>query len=191
MLGRILWRQIWSASLLVGLCLLTISCGASSPALAVASPTPTPPPLPTLTPSPTPTATISPTATETSAVSVGCSTGTAMYFENPPGPLPTTIPFPPGTLVLNSGLGINAFSAQYALCTPGATQAAITTFMDSALPAAGWTNNKPQGCTVNFPPDEWYKGIYGIEIVFQPSAPPHQWVLVMDFLNIIGYGCAA
>jgi hypothetical protein len=49
----------------------------------------------------------------------------------------------PGTLVAKLGLGIQAGSVDYSLCTPSTTPAAITTDMDSALPEAGWGETVP------------------------------------------------
>jgi len=179
MRARMMRSRIWSASRLVGLGLLTLSCGTSTPAIGVTSPT--------LTPSSSPTATISPTATATSVAIAGCSAPTAIilggstvnyHFENPPGPLPTTIPFPPGTLVATSGLGIQAGSVEYNLCTPATTPAAITAFMYSALPAAGWLRKSVRAC--NAPSYSWYKGKYGMDIfVDVNSSMPDVWVLDM------------
>jgi hypothetical protein len=57
MLARMMRSRLWSTSLLVGLCSLTVSCAASNPPLAVTSPT--------LTPCPSPTATNDSTAPQT------------------------------------------------------------------------------------------------------------------------------
>jgi hypothetical protein len=168
--------HLWVASVLVGLGVITVSCGTSTPAIGVASPT--------LTPSPSPTATISPTATATSAVNPACRFGSVpMPFSNPPGPLPTTIPLPPGTLVGSIARGINAGSVLYYLCTPGATQAGITAFMDSALPAAGWLRHSVAAC--NALSYDWYKGNYGMDIVFNiVSSVPDVWGF--DFCPHVG-----
>lgn len=174
MLARMMRRHIWSVSLLVGLGLIMVACGPSTPSRAVTSPT--------LTPSPSPTATILPTATAPSVAIAGCSApspNTIYHFENPPGPLPTTIPLPPGTLVDTFGLGIQAGSAEYTFCSPTMTPSAITAFMDSTLPAAGWMRNSVPACTHahGYP---WYKGIYGIAImVGENSAQPHVWAIDM------------
>jgi len=179
MLARMMRSPLWSASLLVGLGLIMESCGASTPAIAVTSPT--------LTPSPSPTATISPTATATSVVNAACysaSSNVTVTFVNPPGPLLTTIPsgtlpLPPGTLVAQPGMGIQAGSVEYTLCTPGATPAAITAFMDSALPAAGWMRNSVPACNAyhGYP---WYKGKYGMDIVVDVnSSMPDLWALLI------------
>lgn len=146
--------------------------------------TPTPYPiLAFLTPTTTPnaTATAAANATATAAAIAGCSTGGSFYFESPPGPLPTTIPLPPGTLVQNHGFGISGGSADYPFCTPGATQAAITAYMDAALPAAGWTRNSPQSC--NVPPGLWYKGHYGIQLVVGGTVPPDMWALDITYIG--------
>jgi hypothetical protein len=173
MLARMMRSHIWSTSLLVGLSLMTLSCGTSTPAIGATSPT--------LTPSPPPTATISPTATATSVAIAGCSASSSNYpfFENPPGPLPTTIPLPPGTLVENIGLGVQAGSVEYNLCSPTTTPTAITAFMDSALPAAGWLRNSVPACNAyhGYP---WYKGKYGMAIVVDVnSSMPDLWALEM------------
>jgi hypothetical protein len=176
---RMMRSRLWAASLLVGLGLLTVSCGASTPAHAV--------PSATLTPLPSPTATIAPTATTTSAAAAGCNTSSSSstHFENPPGPLPTALPIPPGTLVPNQSLGINGVSAAFYFCTPGATPAAITAYMDAALPAAGWTSTSPQ-CSAHFPPGLWYKGNYGIEIVVAGFSPPDKWAVDLTCLSRLG-----
>jgi hypothetical protein len=170
MLARMMRSHRWSTSLLCGLGLMTLSCGASTPALGVTSPT--------LTPSPPPTATISPTATATSVTNAACGPD----FVNPPGPFLTTIPvpppLPPGTLVAQPGMGIQAGSVAYDLCTPGATPATITAFMDSALPVAGWMRHSIRAC--NAPSYDWYKGIYGMDIVVGSMFPlPDLWALEM------------
>jgi hypothetical protein len=142
------------------------------------------PTVPAFTPTPYPTTTATPligtpNAMATAAASAGCSTPSPyLYFEKPPGPLQTTIPFPPGTLVQNTGMGINGISAMYYFCTLGATRAGITAYLESALPAAGWTRNSAGAC--NLPSDMWYKGQYGIEIVFDGFSLP-MWALVMTY----------
>ena len=170
MLARMMRSHVWASSLLVGLGVITVSCGASTSAIGVALPTPTP--------APSPTATISPTATATVGI-VGCSAPDHITrWEHPPGPLPTTIPLPPGTLVGSIGMASQSGNANYNLCTPRATPAAITAFMDSALPAAGWMRNSVTAC--NLPSFPWYKGIYGMEIYVDvnPSLPA-VWALVV------------
>ena len=174
MLARMMRRSIWSVSLLVGLGLITAACGTSTPSRGVTSTT--------LTPSPSPIATISPTAAATSLAIAGCHFGSPnVPFVNPPGPLRTTIPvpppLPPGTLVAQFGLGIQAGSVQYTLCTPGATPATITAFMDSALPSAGWTRHSVRAC--NAASYDWYKGHYGMDIEFAGFSPPDVWALDM------------
>src|SRR5258708_12467854 len=159
MLARMMRSHIGCTSLLVGLSLMTLSCGTSTPALGVTSPTPVP--------SPSPTATISPTATATSVANAACGPD----FSTPPGPLPTTMPLPPGTLVYKIGLGIMAGSVGYNLCTPATSPAAITAFMDPPLPAPGSLRNSVRAC--NLPPHPWYKGKYGAAIFVDvdPSMP--------------------
>ena len=174
MLARMMRRHIWSVSLLVGLGLITVACGASTPSRGVT--------FPTLASSPSLTATISPTATAPSVAIAGCRFGSPnVTFVNPPGPLLTTIPvpppLPPGTFVAQSGMGIQAGSVHYALCTPGATPAAITAFMDSALPAAGWMRHSVQAC--NAASYDWYKGQYGMDIEVAGFSPPDVWALDM------------
>jgi hypothetical protein len=174
MRARRLKSPFWSTSLLVGQCLLTVACGASTPALAVTSPT--------LTPAPSPTATISPTATATSVTNAACHADSPYDpFVNPPGPLLTTIPFPPGTLVAQRAMGIGAGSALAYLCTPGATPATITAFMDAALPVAGWMRHSVRAC--NAASYDWYKGQYGMDIVFEGFSPP---VWALDFCPHVG-----
>jgi hypothetical protein len=177
---------------LVGACLLGVVLLLSACASPqAAEPTPTDvafPTYPVVTPYPTSTAfspATTPNPAATAAALAGCSTGNASYFEPPPGPLPTTIPLPPGTLVGNFGMGISGGSAAYSLCTPGATPTAITAYMDSALPAAGWTSTSPPGC--NVPPGLWYKGHYGIQVVVAGFSPPDMWAL--DIWNYGTSGC--
>lgn len=176
MLARMMRRRLWAASLLVGLGLITVACGASTPASGVTSPTLTP------APSPTATITISPTPTATSVAIAACRFGSPnVPFVNPPGPFLTTIPvpppLPPGTLVAKFGQGIQAGSVQYTLCTPGATPATITVFMDSALPAAGWMRHSVRAC--NAGSYDWYKGQYGMDIEVTGFSPPDVWALDM------------
>lgn len=178
MLARMMRRRLWSASLLVGLGLITVSCGASAPASGFTSPT--------RTPARSLTATISPTATAPAVAIAGCPAPSSQYayYENPPGPLPTTIPLPPGTLVANSGLGIQAGSVDYALCTPATTPAAIMAFMDSHLPAAGWLGNSVPACNAyhGYP---WYKGIYGMVIDIN-NAPPDSVLWALEICPHVG-----
>jgi hypothetical protein len=174
MCARMLRSPLWSTSLLLGLCLLTAACAASTSALAVTSPT--------LTPSPSPTATIAPTATAVAVANAACGSSSPFPFVNPPGPLLTTIPFPPGTLVAQRAMGIQAGSALAYLCTPGATPATITAFMNSALPAAGWMRQSVSACNAVQGYD-WYKGTYGMDMVFKGFSPP-MWAL--DFCPHVG-----
>ena len=174
MLARMMWHRLRVACLLIGLGLIMAACGVSARASGVTSPTLTP------APSLTATMTISPMATATSGAIAGCSDPSSNVihnFENPPGPLPTTISFPRGTLVDNHGLGIQAGSVSYTLCSPTVTPAAITAYMDSALPAAGWLRNSVPACdhAKGYP---WYKGNYGMEIdVNANSSLPHVWAI--------------
>ncbi len=166
MLARLMGRHLWSVSLLVGLGLLTVTCVASTPGRGVTSPALTP------APSSTATMTMAPTTRATLISIAGCS---APVFENPPGPLPTTMPLPSGTLVGARGLGIQAGSVNYTFCTPTMTPAAITAYMDSALPAAGWMKNSIPACdhAHGYP---WYKGSYGIEVdVGLNATQPDMW----------------
>lgn len=173
MLARMMRRYLWPVSLLVMLGFVMEACGGSAPARGVTSPA--------LTPSPSPTAIISPTATATSVAVAGCRFGSpTVTFVNPPGPLLTTIPtpppLPPGTLVTR-GMGIQAGSVQYILCTPGATPVTIRAFMDSALPAAGWMRHSVRAC--NAGSYDWYKGHYGMDIEVTGFSPPDVWALDM------------
>lgn len=170
--ARMMWRRLRSASLFVGLGLITAACGMSAPASGATAPRQA------AAPSPTAMMAISPTAT--SGALAGCSdpSSNVIYtFENPPGSLPTTIPLPSSTLVDNHGQGIQAGSVSYTLCTPGANPAAITASMDSALPAAGWLRNSVPACdhAHGYP---WYKGTYGMEIdVNTNTSMPHVWAI--------------
>ena len=180
MLARRMRSRIVSACLLSGLCALTLSCATRAPARAVTSPTLAPSPTPSATMSPN--ATISPTATATSVAIAGCSDPSSnanYHFENPPGPLPTAIPLPPGTLVDNIGQGIQAGSAEYSFCSPTMTPTAIAAYMDSALPAAGWLRNSAPACN-NGHGYPWYKGKYGMAIAVNgnPSLPS-VWTIAM------------
>lgn len=175
MRARLMRSRLWSTGLLIGLCLLTVACGASTPALAVTSPT--------LPPAPLPTATIAPTATATAVTNAACGHSSPFPFVNPPGPLLTTMPFPPGTLVAQRAMGIQAGSALAYLCTPGATPATITAFMDSALPAAGWMRHSVSACNA-IQGYDWYKGHFGMDMVFEGFSPPDLWAL--DFCLHVG-----
>ena len=158
----------WAASLFVGLCVLMASCRASTPAVLS----------PTLTPLPSPTATLAPTTTATPVANEACHTLNSIPYVLLPGPLPTTIPVPPGTVVLQHGMSYSGDATIYHLCTPKATHATITAYMEAALPAAGWRRQGIQGC-INQSFD-WYKGIYGFDIWFSLSDPPEdpqQWQL--------------
>ena len=172
MLARMMWRRLRSASLFIGLGLITASCGVSGPASGATSPRQT------FAPSPTATAATSPTTT--SGDLAGCSdpSSNVIYnFENPPGSLPTTIPLPSNTLVDNHGQGIQAGSVNYTLCSPTMAPAAITAYMDSALPAAGWLRNSAPACdhVHGYP---WYKGNYGMEIdINLNTSAPHVWAI--------------
>src|SRR5579884_359182 len=157
MIIRNVRSHIEPASLLLGLCLMTLSCGASTPATGTISPT--------LTPSPSPAAMVSPTATATAVSNTVCGPNAVP----PPGPLPTTIPLPPGTLVNKHSMGIMAGSVEYPLCTPATTQAAIMAFMESAMPAAGWATTGEKGCTGA--PYQWFKGKYGVRIITPITLP--------------------
>ncbi len=167
-----MWRRLWGAGLFVGLGLLTAACGVSAPASGAMSPR--------QTPAPSPTATMANSPTATSGALAECSdpSSNVMYnFENPPGPLPTTIPLPSSTLVDNHGQGIQAGSVNYTLCSPTMAPAAITAYMDSALPAAGWLRNSVPACdhAHGYP---WYKGNYGMEIdVNMNTSLPHMWAI--------------
>jgi hypothetical protein len=175
MLARGLRRHVWSASLLVGLGVITASCGASAPARGLTPPT--------LTPAPSPTATIAPTPTATTVAIAGCGDPYPEY-ESPPGPLPTAIPLSPGTLVATLAQGIQAGSALYHFCTPGTTPAAITAYMVSALPAAGWKRNSVPACThtQGYP---WYKGPYGVDMT-DLGAPSASGAWALDICPHVG-----
>lgn len=156
-----------SACLLVGLCALTISCRTNTTARGVTSPT--------LPSAPSPTATLPPTVTATSVAIAGCSDSsshTNYHFESPPGPLPTAIPLPTGTFVDDTGRGIQAGSVEYSLCSPTMSPAAISGFMDSALPTAGWLRNSAPACN-QLHGYSWFKGNYGMDIgvAVNPSLP--------------------
>jgi hypothetical protein len=182
---------------LVGICLLGVTllltaCVSQQAGINTGGETPSvevSPTVPAFTPTPYPTATTTPligtpNATATAAALAGCSTPYPdLYFEKPPGPLQTTIPFPPATLVENYGRGINGISAMYYFCTPRATRAGIMAYLESALPAAGWTRNSAGAC--NLPSDLWYKGQYGIEIVVDGFSLP-MWALDMYYLSRSG-----
>jgi hypothetical protein len=172
MLARMMLRRLRGASLLVGLGLITAACGVSAPASGITSPK--------QSPAPSPTATMAISSTATSDVLAGCSdpSSNVVYnFENPPGSLPISIPLPSSTLVDNHGQGIQAGSVNYTLCSPTMASAAITAYMDSALPAAGWLQNSVPACdhAHGYP---WYKGNYGIEIdVNTNTSMPHIWAI--------------
>lgn len=64
----------------------------------------------------------------------------------------------------------------YNLCTGAMAPAAITAYMDSALPAAGWMKHSVSACNMGSYP--WYKGNYGIEIdVGGNPAQSHVWAI--------------
>jgi hypothetical protein len=163
---RMMRSPRWAASLLVGLCVLTASCGVSTPAVLS----------PTLTPLPSPTATLS--ATATPIANGECHSLTPIPYVHLPGPLPTTIPVPAGTVVLQYGMSYPGDATFYYFCTPKATHATITAYMEASLPAAGWRRQSIRGC-INQSFD-WYKGLYAFDILFSLSDPPddpQQWQL--------------
>lgn len=172
MRARRMWRRLQGAGLFIGLGLITAACGVSAPASGATSLKQP------IAPSPTATRAISPSAT--SGALAGCSdpSSNVVYnFENPPGPLPTAIPLPSSTLVDNHGLGIQAGSVNYILCSPTMAPAAITAYMQSALPAAGWLQKSAPACdhAHGYP---WYKGNYGMEIdVNLDTSAPHVWAI--------------
>lgn len=165
---------------LLGMVLLLNACAAQRATAAtsavVASPTvPVGTPVPTATgalPSP-----FSPNATATAA---GCGSGP--FFGSSPLP---DLPLPAHSFVefLN---GITGNEQEIGICTASSTRAAISQFMNTALPAAGWTAYDPtkdQGCPslpgVVF---QWVKGGYAVTFDFttgliQPL-PPHFWGLI-------------
>ncbi|HEX6121755.1 MAG TPA: hypothetical protein VFY89_01280 [Ktedonobacterales bacterium] len=126
-------------------------------------------PTPTLTSAPLP---VVPTATPTS---VTCDTLT-------PGPGALTgVPLPPHT-ISRGPLGA-AGAGYWTECTPGATQASISTFFAAALPQAGWRQWNSQtdnagGCgTLPNGYWQWTKGDSAIGYSFGEFALP-QWQLV-------------
>jgi hypothetical protein len=199
MRARMLRSPLWSASLLAGACLVGVvlllgACASQQVGISAADATLTAAAAPVITVTVTPYATATvlvpptptPNATAMAAASLGCRSDSSLYFENPPGPLPTTVPLPPGTLVQNQTLGISGGSAMYYLCTPGATHAAITAYMDDALPAGGWTTTTPprlsciSGTVVQ---GQWYKGHYGIYIDFTDSSLPGWAMDITDYTS--------
>lgn len=160
-------RRQWGI-FLIGIMLFTASCGISAPVASTAAPTQTAVPLVT------PTADPAPTNTATPAIA-GCPSPAP--FTTPPGPLPPHVPLPAGTYVETQPMGINAGAVQDTLCTPGTTQAAITQFMNSALPAAGWKTTGGSGC--NGAPYQWFQGTYGMTVQFFAPPPSNFWALVV------------
>lgn len=109
--------------------LLCAGCAGGASAQASASPTATAAPLATPTPIPP-----RPTATASApCASIGSDPGTAIT---------PNIPLPPGTVsqMLPSAAGAGYFME----CTPGATQASITSYLNTALAAQGWQRWNPQ-----------------------------------------------
>jgi hypothetical protein len=103
--------------------------------------------------------------------------------------MPTTvnIPLPPGTVTkILSGAAGAGFSLE---CTPGATQASITSYLNTALAAQGWRKwdprtNDAHGCGTE-PNDiwQWYNsqeavgwGFNGPAYPAMPSLP--EWMLM-------------
>jgi hypothetical protein len=82
-------------------------------------------------------------------------------------------------------MGIMASSVQYTLCTPATAPAAITAFMNSALPAVGWMRHSIRACDAAS--YDWYKGQYGMDIVFfDSSSPPDPDLWALDFCPHVG-----
>lgn len=115
-------------------CLLTAllfaGCGTAT---ARASATQTPAPTATLVPTVTPTLTPS-----QKCAAIGSTPGAATAFN---------FPLPPHTVSETQGGSAGAgFSIE---CTPGATQASITAYLNQAFPQAGWKKWNPQTDNAN------------------------------------------
>jgi hypothetical protein len=165
---------------LLGLVLLLSACASQQAAAAtpagVASPT-----VPVVTPFPTATGTVPPTiAPNATAIAAGCGSGPFLGQSPLPG-----LPLPAQSFVqiLN---GITGNEQEIGICTAASTRAAISQFMNTALPAAGWTPYDPTkdaGCPslpgVVF---HWVKGEYAITLDFTTGLilplPPHFWGLI-------------
>lgn len=165
---------------LLGMVLLLSGCASQQAAettpSVVALPT-----LPAVTPYPTAPEnvplTITPNAT---AIAAGCGFGPFLGSS----PLPD-LPLPPHSFV-QIFVGITGNEQEIGICTASSARAAISQFMNAALPAAGWTPYDPtkyEGCPnmygVVF---QWVKGEFAITFDFTTGLiqhlPPHFWGLI-------------
>ena len=139
------------------------------------------PTVPVVTPYPTATANVPPTMTpNATAMAAGCGSGPFLGSSPLPG-----LPLPAHSFVKILG-GITGNEQEMGICTTSSTRAAISQFMTTALPAAGWTPYDPtkyQGCPstpgVVF---QWVKGEFAITFDFTTGLilplPPHFWGLI-------------
>lgn len=167
----------WGIALAMGVALIALLCaGCASGVGAQASASPTATIAPPVTPTPIP-----PRPTATS--SAPCASITS----DPGMPTTVNIPLPPGTVTkILSGAAGAGFSLE---CTPGATQASITSYLNTALAAQGWRKwdprtNDAHGCGTE-PNDiwQWYNsqeavgwGFNGPAYPAMPSLP--EWMLM-------------
>lgn len=116
------------ATLTLGVALVALLCAGCASGVSAQASAP-----PTATAAPTAPLT-RPTATSSApCASIGADPGTATTLK---------FPLPPGTVsqILPGAAGAGFFLE----CTPGATQASITAYFDTALPQAGWRKWNPQ-----------------------------------------------
>jgi hypothetical protein len=164
--------------------LLLSACASQQAGINSATATPSVvafPTLPIVTPYPTATENVPPTITpNATAMAAGCGSGP--FF----GGIPLSgLPLPPHSFVKTLG-GITGNEQEIGICTASSTQAAISQFMNSALPAAGWTPYDPtkyQGCpSIPRVVFQWVKGTYAIMIDFTTGLilglPPHYWGVI-------------
>jgi hypothetical protein len=136
----------------------------------------------TNTPFPFPTATLAPTLTPVPPLpsAPNCSDVT-------PGPGSMgTFPLPPGTI--SSGPNGAAGAGYWIECTSGATEQSIVSYLNAALPNAGWRPWNPQtqnanGCGTQANDYwKWYRGDSAVSYSVTLSSLP-QWSLVFCSLS--------
>lgn len=174
---------------IVGACLLSMvflfsACASQQAGISTTETTPAVvafPTVPVVTPYPTATENVPPTMTlNATAMAAGCGSGQFLDAS----PLPD-LPLPPHSFVLIVS-SITGNEQEKAICTASSTRAAISQFMTTALPAAGWTPYDPtkyQGCpSMPGVVVQWVKGVFAITFDFTTGVilplPPHFWGLI-------------
>ncbi len=172
---------------LLGLVLLLSACASQQAGISAAEATPSAVASPTITATVTPFV-VPPTATvylpppptpNATAIAEGCGPGPFRGSMNIDG----MIPLPDHSFV-EIVSGITGAEQEIPICTASSTRASISQFMNTALPAAGWTPYDPAKYSEGCRPGEvfqWVKGIYAITIDFDSALvplPPPSWGLI-------------